>query len=273
MMPINLYLMSGLAMPSSNSSVAVRVVIPARYASTRLPAKPLIDLAGLPMVVRVYRRVVAALVNTNIVVATDDARIAEILDKYAIPCVMTEASHVSGTDRVAEVARYLNWGEGDIVINVQGDEPLIPLDMLRAFADFCVAQSPFAMGTVAVPMTNQAQVHDANVVKVMLNKMSEALLFSRSAIPFCRDNPPAEWPLSSFLRHIGIYAYRNSVLQELTRAPVCESEKLEKLEQLRALWLGYAIKIMTWHKSPPHGVDTLEDAERVSMIIAKLEKE
>lgn len=256
-------------MQHSNDGMQLRVVIPARYASSRLPGKPLVDLAGQPMVVRVYRRVEMALANADIVVATDDPRIAQVLEQHAIPFVMTAAEHESGSDRTAEVARLLDWSAEDIIINVQGDEPLLPVDLLQAFAAFCRSRSDLEMASVAAPLSGSEQIQDASIVKVVLNQHDDALLFSRSPIPFCRDLPQEAWPLKEFSRHIGIYAYRNASLQQLTTTPVCPLESLEKLEQLRALWLGMKIGMMRWHATPPHGVDTPADVQRVTQLLLK----
>lgn len=252
-------------MPSCSEAGAVHVVIPARWGSTRLPGKPLIDLAGEPMIVRVYQRVREALGElADIAVATDDARVFDVLASRGVAAVMTDPSHPSGTDRVAEVATLRNWADGDLIVNVQGDEPLVPGDLLRAFVAFCADDPVFQMGTVASPVREHVQIHDPNVVKVVLNQEGRALLFSRSPIPFVRDTAPDAWPLSAFLRHIGIYAYRRSVIGLLTSSSACVLEQAEKLEQLRALWLDIPVRTMTWPDSPPHGVDTPEDAERVS---------
>lgn len=250
-------------MNHSSSEGALRVVIPARYASSRLPGKPLVDLAGLPMVVRVFQRVQVSLPDVDIIVATDDQRIVQVLEQYAIPCVMTCNTHESGSDRAAEVARIQGWADKDIIMNVQGDEPLLPVELLQAFAQFCCSRQRLEMASVVAPLSGRRQIEDTNIVKVVLNQNDDALMFTRSAVPFCRDLARDEWLLEDFSRHIGIYAYRNENLQRLTAAPVCRLEKLEKLEQLRALWHGMKISMMRWHITPPHGVDTPEDVQRV----------
>lgn len=250
-------------MPSSNPML--RVVVPARFASTRLPGKPLLDLAGKPMVVRVHDAVRAALPEAEVVVAVDDQRVHDALSDHSIATVMTDSRHESGTDRAAEVARMQGWPGTDIICNVQGDEPLVPQDMLRAFADFC-ATGQVSMATIAAPAGCAADVHNPNVVKVTVDAGDRAIAFSRAPIPFNRDLPPAEWPPGDYLRHVGIYAYRNDVLQRLTDAAPCALERIEKLEQLRALWLDIPIHVMRWHQPPPHGVDTPADAVRVSAL-------
>ncbi|EHQ8971742.1 MULTISPECIES: 3-deoxy-manno-octulosonate cytidylyltransferase [Enterobacteriaceae] len=253
---------------SGNS--ALKVVIPARYGSSRLPGKPLINLNGLPMIVRVSEAVNKALSSTEIVVAIDDPRIAEVLKKYNIPFVMTSADHQSGTDRVSEVARILNWQDDDIIINVQGDEPLIPGDLIREFSNFCINKDNFCMGTISVPVESVSQLHDINIVKVIVNANSNAIAFSRSVIPYNRDGDLSTADLAGYLRHIGIYAYRNSILQKITHSKPCLIEEREKLEQLRALWLGIPIHIYLGSEAPPAGVDTADDIERVCSILNEL---
>jgi len=241
------------------------VVIPARFGSTRLPGKPLIDLAGEPMIVRVYAAVRAALpLTVDIVVATDDERIVGSLEAYRIPVRMTDPEHQSGTDRCAQVARELGWNPDDLVVNVQGDEPLVPQPLLASFAQFCTDVQTFDMATVAVPLTEVSHLTDPNVVKLVVGAQGQAIVFSRSAIPFCRDLPQDEWPLSAYLRHVGIYAYRCSALSE---TPSCELEQLERLEQMRAIWLGMPIRVFKWPEPPPPGVDTKEDVARVREIL------
>lgn len=244
----------------------IRVVIPARYGSSRLPGKPLIDLAGKPLVVRVHEVVRAAIPHAEIVVAVDDNRISDALAQWEIPVMMTDPGHESGTDRVAEVARALSWNSESIIINVQGDEPLVPAALLQSFAAFCVDHAQLTMATVAVPLETVDQLHDPNIVKLCINARDNAITFSRAGIPFHRDLPLNTWPLDGSLRHVGLYAYRNDILQKLTAAEPCSLERAEKLEQLRALWLGIPINVMRWHESPPHGVDTSEDAARVDRL-------
>ncbi|EIF44771.1 3-deoxy-D-manno-octulosonate cytidylyltransferase [gamma proteobacterium BDW918] len=246
------------------NNAVLRVVIPARYGSSRLPGKPLLDLGGKPMVVRVYEKVSEALLGADIVVATDDDRILDVLVKESIPTVLTADNHESGTDRAAEVARIFAWGDTDIVINVQGDEPLVPIEMLRSFAQFCCSHTDFSMGTIAVPIDEKAMIHDPNIVKLTVNYVGNVIAFSRAAIPVDRDGNYEKWEMLSYLRHVGVYAYSNSVLQKLTATPPCLLENVEKLEQLRAQWLGIPVHVMKWHNSPPHGIDTPDDFARIS---------
>ncbi|WP_220699225.1 3-deoxy-manno-octulosonate cytidylyltransferase [Nocardioides cavernaquae] len=248
------------------SEPRVRVVIPARFGSVRLPGKPLVDLAGRPMVVRVAESVIEALPEAEVVVAVDDQRILDVLGSFNLDGLMTSTSCLSGTDRAAEVARSRGWGADDLVINVQGDEPLLPADLLRAFALFCVSES-IAMATVSAPVATLDEVHDPNVVKLMVRSDDTAITFSRSPIPFDRDREPSQWMLDRYLRHLGLYAYRNGVLQSLTSAAPSIAEETEKLEQLRALWIGIPIHVMRWFEAPPGGVDTPEDVRRVSAVL------
>lgn len=247
----------------SSSDIAVRVVIPARYGSTRLPGKPLIDLGGEPMIVRVHEAASTALPDADVVVATDDERVESALRDRRIPAVMTDPNWESGTDRVAEVARMHGWADSDVILNLQGDEPLVPAKLLQAFSAFCRSGGEFEMGTVAVPMLFTEEIMDPNVVKVVSRKDGSAIMFSRAPIPFERDRGDSERSLADYRRHLGIYAYRNDVLQRLTAEPVCRLEQLERLEQLRALWLGISISVLDWPESPPGGVDTEQDVDRV----------
>lgn len=253
-----------------SSNPRLRVVIPARYGSSRLPGKPLVDLAGKPMIVRVYEAVSAALDDADIVVALDDERIQAVLLQHGISSgVMTDVGHESGTDRTAEVARKLGWADTDIIINVQGDEPLVPSDLLRSFAEFCRKSENFSMGTVSVPIENIEQLHDPNVVKLMVDIKDRAITFSRWAVPFNRELPPEQWQLKDYLRHIGIYAYRTGILEQITATSPCRIERIERLEQLRALWLGIPINVLRWGCSHPQGVDTGQDVERVIALLDK----
>lgn len=250
-----------------SSDARLKVVIPARHGSSRLPGKPLIDLAGKPMAVRVYEAVHRALgEQAEIVVAVDDQRVLDVLVAHDICGMLTDTKHESGTDRVAEVARERRWTDHDIVVNVQGDEPLVPVDLLSAFATFCAGQHDLLMATVSAPIDTEIHIHDPNVVKLSVDVQGRAIVFSRAAVPYDRDAAPQDWQKENYLRHVGIYAYRNSTLQQLTRTPSCAIEQIEKLEQLRALWVGIPIHVMPWHQSPPHGVDTKADADRVSAI-------
>lgn len=245
----------------------IKVVIPARYASTRLPGKPLIDLLGKPMVVRVAERVAQALPQADVWVATDDERILNIVQASGYQVAMTREDHESGSDRTAEMAVNLGWADDSIIINVQGDEPLITPVLLQQFADFCASREPFTMASVMVDMESLDEVHNPNVVKLVTDANSNALYFSRSAIPFVRDVEADVWPLAPFYRHVGIYAYRLIELKQLANTPPCALEQLEKLEQLRASYLGIDIAMLHWQGELHAGIDSPADVERVLEVL------
>jgi 3-deoxy-manno-octulosonate cytidylyltransferase (CMP-KDO synthetase) len=244
--------------------VTFTVIIPARLASTRLPGKPLADLGGKPMVVRVAERAAESGAG-RIVVATDHADIAAACTAHGVEVCMTRADHPSGTDRIAEVARALNLGPDEVVVNLQGDEPLIDPALLDACASRISAAVP--MSTCAHSILDAADVFNPNVVKVVLDKAGRALYFSRAAIPWHRDGfaqsqlalPPAYAPL----RHIGLYAFNNTFLQLYPGLEPAPLESVEALEQLRVLWHGYPIAVHITDAAPAAGVDTPEDLDRV----------
>ena len=242
------------------------VVIPARLGSTRLPRKPLADLDGKPMVVRVAER--AKLSNAHsVVVATDSPEIQAACDEHRIECLLTSPDHPTGTDRIAEVAQLLKLPADALVVNVQGDEPLIPPELINQVAQTLADHANCAISTVATPITDLTEIDNPNAVKVVLNRANEALYFSRAPIPFVRDlNMKAQ---TAHLRHLGIYAYRADFLQAYTRLEPAPPEQAEALEQLRALWNGYRIAVHVAPEAPPAGVDTPEDLERVRQILSK----
>ncbi|MBU3601738.1 3-deoxy-manno-octulosonate cytidylyltransferase [Polynucleobacter sp. AM-25C3] len=250
----------------SNQPPEFLVVIPARLGSTRLPRKPLADIGGKPMVIRVAERAQQSHAQ-SVVVATDSPEIQAACDKHRIECLLTSPNHPTGTDRIAEVAQLLKLPADTLVVNVQGDEPLIPPELINQVAQTLADHSACAISTVAVPITDTAEINNPNVVKVVLNKAGEALYFSRSAIPFVRD-PEAGVPVTH-LRHLGIYAYRADFLEAYTRLEPAPPEQAEALEQLRALWNGYRIAVHTASEAPPAGVDTPEDLERVRQLLAR----
>lgn len=241
------------------------VVIPARLGSTRLPRKPLADIGGKPMVIRVAERAQQSLAQ-SVVVATDSPEIQAACDEYRIECLLTSADHPTGTDRIAEVAQLLKLPANTLVVNVQGDEPLIPPELINQVAQTLANNHACAISTVAVPIVDAAEVTNPNVVKVVLNRSNEALYFSRATIPFVRD--PDSKQAITHLRHLGIYAYRADFLEAYTRLEPAPPEQAEALEQLRALWNGYRIAVHTASEAPPVGVDTAEDLERVRRILA-----
>ena len=240
------------------------VVIPARLGSTRLPRKPLADIGGKPMVIRVAERAQQSLAQ-SVVVATDSPEIQAACDEHRIECLLTSSDHPTGTDRIAEVAQLLKLPADTLVVNVQGDEPLIPPELINQVAQTLADHPACAISTVAVPITDEAEITNPNVVKVVLNRSGEALYFSRLSIPFVRDPGLAQSAIH--LRHLGIYAYRADFLKAYTRLEPAPPEQAEALEQLRALWNGYRIAVHTASEAPPAGVDTAEDLERVRRIL------
>ena len=249
---------------SANQTSDFLVVIPARLGSTRLPRKPLADIGGKPMVVRVAERAKQSLAH-SVVVATESAEIEAACRKHHIECLLTSADHPTGTDRLAEVAQLLKLPSNTLVVNVQGDEPLIPPELINQVAQTLANNAQCAIATVAVPMSDQAEIDNPNVVKVVLNRAGEALYFSRAAIPFVRDMQGTQ--KTAHLRHLGIYAYRAEFLQAYTRLEPAPPEQAEALEQLRALWNGYRIAVHIASEAPPAGVDTPEDLERVRRLL------
>ena len=240
------------------------VVIPARLGSTRLPRKPLADIGGKPMVIRVAERAKQSLAQ-SVVVATDSPEIQAVCVKHRIECLLTSPDHPTGTDRIAEVAQQLKLPPSTLVVNVQGDEPLIPPELINQVAQALANNPSCTISTVAVPIGDAAEIDNPNIVKVVLNRLGEALYFSRAAIPFVRD--PDAKTKQAHLRHLGIYAYRAEFLQTYSRLEPAPPEQAEALEQLRALWNGYKIAVYTALKAPPAGVDTAQDLERVRLIL------
>ena len=239
------------------------VVIPARLDSTRLPRKPLADIGGKPMVVRVAEQAKKSLAQ-SVIVATDSTEIQAACDQHRIECLLTSPNHPTGTDRLAEVAQLLKLPSNALVVNVQGDEPLIPPELINEVANTLADHHECAISTVAVPIQDDAEIQNPNVVKVVLNRSGEALYFSRASIPFVRDTENTK--NISYLRHLGIYAYRADFLQAYTRLESGPPEQAEALEQLRALWNGYRIAVHVAQETPPAGVDTPEDLERVRSL-------
>jgi 3-deoxy-manno-octulosonate cytidylyltransferase (CMP-KDO synthetase) len=242
------------------------VVIPARFGSSRLPGKPLIDLDGVPMVVQVARR--AALSGAaSVVVATDHDGIASAVGQHGFDAVMTAADHPSGTDRIAEVAARRAWPADRVVVNVQGDEPLIEPALIGQVAATLARAPDAAMATVCCPLTDAADFANPNVVKVVLDRNGYALYFSRAGIPFAREafraDPTRLPPGLPAFRHIGLYAYRAHFLHAYRGLGPAPMERFEALEQLRALWHGFRIAVHESPTAPPAGVDTEDDLARV----------
>jgi len=232
------------------------VVIPARLASSRLERKALADLGGKPMVIRVAERSAQSAAN-RIIVATDAQEIESVCKAANLEVMMTREDHPSGTDRLAEVALQLGLNDEAIVVNVQGDEPLIPVDLINQVANTLQSKPHCAMATAAVAIHDQSEITNPNAVKVVLSKNNEALYFSRSTIPFDRNHRS---PI--YYRHLGIYAYRTGFLKAFSNLAISPLEQAESLEQLRALWHGYAIAVHITPESPPPGVDTQADLDR-----------
>ncbi len=238
-------------------------VIPARFASTRLPGKPLKDIAGKPMIEWVYRQTVKSGAR-EVIVATDDERIAAACRGFGARVELTSTEHASGTDRIAELARRFEWEEQQIVVNVQGDEPLI--------SPICIAQTARLLGwhpqaaiaTLTTPLASEAEFQDPNFVKVVTDKDGWALYFSRAPIPWPRDGG-----MPAVQRHIGLYAYRAGGLKAISAAPPCALEQVEKLEQLRALWLGLRIIVATAVEPPSPHVDTEEDLAKIRRYLER----
>jgi len=244
------------------------LVIPARYASTRLPGKPLRLIAGKPMIQHVFERGKAAADAVGfdqIIIATDDARIQTCCETFGARVCMTSKSHETGSDRLAEVVTQNGWADDTIVVNLQGDEPLTPISSLEQVAQN-LAQNPQAsIATLATPINTEASYHDPNVVKVVTDKQGMALYFSRASIPLQREG---ELPIKDVaLRHIGIYAYRAAYLKQFAQMEPSPLEQLEKLEQLRAMWHGAKIHVALANDVPGHGVDTEEDLIAVEKIL------
>jgi 3-deoxy-manno-octulosonate cytidylyltransferase (CMP-KDO synthetase) len=247
------------------------VVIPARYASTRLPGKPLLDIAGKPMVVHVAERARASGAE-SVCIATDDQRILHAASRHGCDAVMTGAQHASGTDRLAEVATLRGWADDHIVVNVQGDEPRIAPALIREVAQALAQDAGADMSTACHPIHDARELFDPNCVKVVLDRNGGALYFSRAPIPWARDafaagrdRVPAGLPV---YRHIGLYAYRCGFLRRYPHLEAPALERFEALEQLRALWHGHRIRVAVTDQAPEAGVDTPADLEAVRRLFA-----
>lgn len=248
------------------------VVIPARYASTRFPGKPLVELAGKTMVQHVYERSLESGAS-RVIVATDDPRIESVAKRFGAEVCMTSADHPSGTDRLQEVVNQIGLADHEIVVNVQGDEPLIPAKLIDQVADNLAAHQDAGISTLAEPIETKADLLNPNVVKVVTNIQGMALYFSRAPIAWPRDmmandGLPENLPdMFAWRRHIGIYAYRVGFLNAYVQWSPAPIEKTESLEQLRALFNGVSIHVANAVEAPPAGVDTPEDLERLKRIM------
>jgi len=249
--------------------VSFRVVIPARYASVRLPGKALRLVAGRPLIEHVYRRA-AESGASEVLVATDDERIATACQRFGAHAVMTSDAHPSGTDRLAEVARVRGWADGELIVNVQGDEPLVPAANIAQVAALLEADPGAALATLATPVHSLAELDDPNAVKVVVGAGGRALYFSRAPIPWHRGLArEAPGRLAGALRHLGLYAYRVGALKRLAALAPTPLEGIERLEQLRALEQGLPIALGIAREVPGPGVDTEADLEAVRRLIER----
>jgi 3-deoxy-manno-octulosonate cytidylyltransferase (CMP-KDO synthetase) len=261
---------SGFDACCSLASMSFTVLIPARLASTRLPNKPLADIGGVPMVVRVAQRAMSS-AAARTVVATDSSEVIEKCAAFGVSAVLTRADHPSGSDRLAEACDLLGLADDAIVVNVQGDEPLIDPALINAVANLLSERPDCAMSTAAHSIDLQADFLNPNVVKVVLDARHTALYFSRAPIPAARDFAGQPWweagsTLPKPLRHVGIYGYRVGFLRQFPSLPQAPMEQLESLEQLRALWHGHRIAVHITDDAPGLGVDTQEDLERARKL-------
>ncbi len=248
-----------------------RIIIPARYDSTRLPGKVLLDIAGMPMIQHVYERSVATGAD-SVVIATDDDRIAAAAEKFGAPVCMTESDHQSGTERLAEAVIALDYDKEDVVVSVQADEPLIPPQLIKDLATDLLAHDHAKVATMAAKITNPQDLMDPHVVKVVLNHRSFAVYFSRAPIPWDREHfsQPADDKMlqaaltahaNTYYRHIGLYAFRADFLETYANWTASPLEEIESLEQLRVLWHGYKIHVGVTELEVPSGVDTQADLD------------
>ncbi|MBM7622931.1 3-deoxy-manno-octulosonate cytidylyltransferase [Sporohalobacter salinus] len=238
-------------------------IIPARYGSTRLPGKPLLDICGEPMIQHVYKRAAKAEVFDRIIVATDDKRIKKAVEEFGGKAVMTSVEHTTGTDRLAEAAKKI---EADIIVNIQGDEPLINPAMIDELVHPLLSDSTLVMSTLKKEIKSETEVENPDLVKVVTDKDDYALYFSRSLIPYSRNKKTK----NKFYKHIGLYAYQKSFLFEFARLESTPLEQVESLEQLRALENGYRIKVVETEYTPV-GVDTKNDLEKVRKLMEEIE--
>ncbi len=250
-----------------------KIVIPARFNSSRLPGKPLIKLAGKPMIQHVYERAIESNA-AEVVVATDDQRIFDVAVGFGAKVVMTSESHENGTERIAEVAKLLKWQADDVIVNLQGDEPLIPKSLIELTAQGLLNNPVAGMSSICTPIMDAADAFDPNAVKVVLDNHGFALYFSRAPIPWDRDLYKSGQNIltqqSAVYRHVGMYGYRVSFLKQYEEMQVTPLEQAESLEQLRALCYGVKIHMSIIEQSPGHGVDTIEDVARVEAQLAAL---
>jgi len=248
------------------------VVIPARYDSTRLPGKPLRVIAGKTLIQHVYERAIQC-GAARVIIATDDDRICKIAEEFNAPVCMTSPAHQSGTDRLAEVAVKENINDDQVVVNLQGDEPLMPVALVQQVAQNLADHSSAAVATLCMPITDSGELFDPHAVKVVMDAEGYAMYFSRAPVPWDRENfsiaPQALSQTITHYRHIGLYAYRGNFLKTYAEWPSCELEKAECLEQLRVLWNGQRIHVAQASEPVLPGVDTEADLERVRAIFER----
>ena len=276
--------MSSASPPSRAAGAdAFTVLIPARLASTRLPNKPLAEIAGVPMIVRVAQRVTGAEPGPGaamrVVVAADDASIIDVCTRHGVQAVLTRTDHASGSDRLAEACDLLELDDSHIVVNVQGDEPLIDPDLVGAVAALLERHAHASMSTAAHVLASAEEYRNPNIVKVVCDAHGFALYFSRSPIPMARDQGDGAWWLvtardtllrqAAPMRHIGIYGYRAGFLRLFPRLSPAPLERAEALEQLRALWHGHRIAVHVTDRDPGPGIDTPQDLERVRRMFRR----
>ncbi len=247
--------------------MSFRVVIPARMESTRLPGKVLLDIAGRPMLAHVLERARESAAQ-EVWIATDSAAVLSVAKELKASALLTEAEHPSGSDRIREIADIRDWPDDTVIVNLQGDEPMLPAALINAVARRLVEDQAADWATVVTPIAQASEYFDPNVVKVVLDEAGYALYFSRAPIPWDRAlSPQRKLPETPVLRHIGLYAYRAGALRAYCAAPQAALERSECLEQLRALSLGMRIAVEVTPQPPPAGVDTPEDLERLRQAL------
>ena len=248
-----------------------RVLIPARYASTRLPGKPLLDIAGKPMLQRVYEQALASGAQ-SVTIATDDRRIEEAAAGFGAAVCITSADHNSGSERLAEAVQLLGYDDDEIVVNLQGDEPLMPPALLSQVAENLAANPDAAVATLCTRIHTAAELFDPHAVKVVMDRHGFALYFSRAVVPWDRDAFAVTTeelpPVAEHYRHLGLYAYHCGFLKRYVQLEPCALERMEALEQLRVLWHGECIHVAEAAVPPAAGIDTPEDLERVRRLVA-----
>jgi 3-deoxy-manno-octulosonate cytidylyltransferase (CMP-KDO synthetase) len=242
------------------------VVIPARYASTRFPGKPLADINGKPMIQHVYERAIDSGAD-QVIVATDDSRIADVVTQFGGCYCMTSSEHESGTERIAEVIKLNRLSDDEVIVNVQGDEPFIPESNIQQVAKNLVEYKVASMATLAVKIEDVEEVFNPNAVKVVVDQKGYALYFSRSVLPYDRERFLGKDKVSDvgdfYLRHVGLYAYRAKFVNDYVAMETSSLEQIESLEQLRVLWHGRKIHVDVALETPPAGIDTPEDLQRI----------